>query len=86
MDPEQRSAARLIHPGEIPRQKQWILRYQPLLDGGQIEKLVLFFRDLDTTTPAIAETIRVEAACFERNAERMRYPEFRRHRSRLQGR
>lgn len=71
--------ARLLHPGDIPRQKQWILRHQPKLDGGKIEKLVRFLRGVDTSTPSIAETIRIEAAYFERNAERMRYPEFRRH-------
>ena len=71
-------AARLLHPGETPRQKQWTLRHQPKLDGGEIEKLVRYFRSIDASTPAIAETIRIEAAYFERNAERMRYPDFRR--------
>lgn len=70
--------ARLFYPGDIPRQKQWILRHQPKLDGGKIEKLVRFIRGLDAPTPSLAEAIRVESAYFERNAERMRYPEFRR--------
>ena len=72
------NVARLIHPGDMPRQKQWILRHQPKLDGGRIEKLVRFLRNTDASTPSIAETIRIEAAYFERNADRMRYPEFRR--------
>ena len=72
------SLARLLHPGDIPRQKQWMTRHQPKLDGGTIEKLVSFVRHLHASTPALAEAIRIEAAYFERNAERMRYPEFRR--------
>jgi hypothetical protein len=70
--------ARLLHPGDHPRQKQWILRHQPKLDGGKIEKLVGFLRAIDASTPSLAEAIRIETAYFERNAERMRYPEFRR--------
>jgi hypothetical protein len=69
--------ARLLHTGDLPHQKQWILRHQPKLDGGKIETLVRFLRRIDASTPAIAETIRSEAAYFENNAERMRYPQFR---------
>lgn len=71
------NVARLIHPGDMPRQKQWILRHQPKLDGGRIQKLVLFLRGINASTPAVAEVIRIEAAYFEHNTERMRYPEFR---------
>ena len=69
---------RLLNPGDIPRQKRWILRHQPQLDGGQIKKLVRFLRAIDASTPAVADAIRIEATYFENNAERMRYPEFRR--------
>lgn len=71
-------AARILHPGDPSRQKQWILRHQPKLDGGKIEKLVLFLRGIDAPAPATADVLRIEAAYFETNAERMRYPEFRR--------
>jgi hypothetical protein len=70
--------ARLLHPGDDVRQKQWILRHQPQLDDGNIEELVRFLRSLDASTPKLAEKIRVEADYFENNAARMRYPEFRR--------
>jgi len=70
--------ARLLHPGDMLRQKQWILRHQPKLDGGKIEKLARFLRGIQATTLSLQETIRIEAAYFERNVERMRYPEFRR--------
>jgi hypothetical protein len=70
--------ARLIHPGDVLRQKQWILRHQPKLDGGKIEKLVRFLRNIDTFTPSAEDAIRSEAAYCERHAERLRYPEYRR--------
>jgi hypothetical protein len=69
---------RLLHPGDLSRQKQWVLRHQPKLDAGKIEKLVRFLRGINAATPSLEETIRIEAAYFERNAQRMRYPEFRR--------
>jgi hypothetical protein len=72
------NVARLLHPGDMPRQKHWMLRHRPKLDDGKIEKLVRFLRGIEVSTPSIAETIRIEAAYFERNAGRMRYPEFRR--------
>ena len=70
--------ARLLYPGEDARQKSWMLRHQPKLDGAKIEKLVRFLRSLDAPSPELAEKIHKEAAYFEKNAERMRYPEFRR--------
>jgi hypothetical protein len=35
-------------------------------------------RSIDVTNPEVAEKLRIEADYFERNAERMRYPKFRR--------
>jgi len=70
--------ARLLYPGEDARQRQWILRHQPKLDDGKIEKLVCYLGSLETSWPELTETIRKTAAYFQRNAERMRYPEFRR--------
>jgi hypothetical protein len=70
--------ARALYPGDAPQQKRWILCQQHLLDGGDIEKLVCSLRSLQTDHPELADKIRLEADYFERNAERMRYPEFRR--------
>jgi hypothetical protein len=53
-------------------------KHQRLLDKGKIEKLVLTLRAIDVTNPEVIEKIRIEAGYFERNAERMRYPKFRR--------
>ena len=49
-----------------------------LLDKGKIEKLVGVLRSIDTANPQMAEKICTEADYFERNAERMGYPKFRR--------
>jgi hypothetical protein len=49
-----------------------------LLDRGKIEKLVAALRSMASANPEVAEKIRIEADYFERNAERMRYPKFRR--------
>ncbi|MHB8304243.1 MAG: hypothetical protein ACYDC6_15750, partial [Acidobacteriaceae bacterium] len=35
-------------------------------------------RAIDATHPEVIEKIRIETNCLERNAERMRYPKFRR--------
>ena len=70
--------ARLLYPGDDAHQKQWILRHQPKLDHGKIEKLVSYLCSLETSSSELTETIRKAAAYFQRNAERMRYPEFRR--------
>ena len=51
--------------------------YEPKLDGGEIEELVRLLRTLETATPELAEEIRIETGYFERNAHRMRYPDFR---------
>jgi hypothetical protein len=70
--------ARLLYPGEDGRQKQWILRHQPKLDDGKIEKLVGYLRSLEMPSTELSQTVQKAADYFEKNAERMRYPEFRR--------
>jgi hypothetical protein len=51
---------------------------QHRLDKGKIEKLVLALRSIHPANPEVADKIRTEADYFDRNAERMRYPKFRR--------
>jgi len=71
--------ARQLYPHEEIKQKAWMKVHQKrLLDKGKIEKLVGALRAIRTTHPQMAEKIRTEADYFERNAERMRYPKFRR--------
>ena len=70
--------ARLLYSLNATRQKAWMKVHQNrLLDKGKIEKLVLALRTLASANPALAEKIRTEADYFQTNAERMRYPEFR---------
>ena len=71
--------ARRLFPNEVGKQKAWMKVHQKrLLDRGKIEKLVGALRSIDSDNPEVAEKIRTEADYFERNAERMRYPKFRR--------
>jgi len=71
--------ARRLYPQDEVAQKAWIQVHQKrLLDQGKIEKLVDALRSIRPTNPEIADKIRTEADYFERNAERMRYPQFRR--------
>jgi len=71
--------ARKLHPNDQVKQKAWMkLHQQRLLDKGKIEKLVAALRSIHTANPEVAEKLRTEADYFEKNAERMRYPQFRR--------
>ena len=73
------TVARQLYPQEEVQQKAWLKVHQKrLLDKGKIEKLVSELHSIATTNPQLAEKIRTEAVYFERNAERMRYPRFRR--------
>jgi len=70
---------RRLHPQEEKQQKTWIKVHQKrLLDKGKIEKLVEALRSLRTRDTDLDEKIRIEADYFESNAQRMRYPQFRR--------
>jgi hypothetical protein len=71
--------ARQLYPNEEVNQKAWMKVHQKrLLDKGKIEKLVDALRSIAAANPPLAEKIRNQADYFERNAERMRYPRFRR--------
>jgi hypothetical protein len=71
--------ARKLYPTMQSAQKAWIKIHQKrLLDKGKIEKLVLSLRSTESTNADVLDKIRTEADYFERNAERMRYPKFRR--------
>lgn len=54
------------------------MRNQNRLDEGKIEQLVASLRSIDTPQAELVDAIRIEAGYFEKNAERLRYPEFRR--------
>jgi hypothetical protein len=70
---------RRLYPNDPANQQAWMKVHQKrLLDKGKIEKLVLALRSTESTNPDVLEKLRTEADYFERNAERMRYPKFRR--------
>ena len=69
---------RKLYPNDQVAQKAWMkLHPKRLLDKGKIEKLLSALRSIVSTNPEVIDKIRLEAAYFERNAERMRYPNFR---------
>jgi hypothetical protein len=71
--------ARKLYPNDEGKQRAWMKVHQKrLLDKGKIKKLVDALRSIDTANPEVAEKIRTEAEYFGRNAQRMRYPKFRR--------
>ncbi|MEO8659836.1 MAG: ISKra4 family transposase [Bryobacteraceae bacterium] len=70
--------ARRLYPNDASSQKAWMKIHQKrLLDKGKIERLVDALRSTRSTNSDLPEKIRNEADYFERNAERMRYPSFR---------
>ena len=70
--------SRLLFPKDEAARQRWISAPLDLLDSGQIEDLVASLRTLVADYPHLAEKLRTEADYFERNADKMRYPEFRR--------
>jgi uncharacterized protein UPF0236 len=71
--------ARSLHPNDGVKQKAWVkLHQRRLLDKGKIENLVDVLRSVQSNHPEVAEKLRTEADYFEKNAEPMRYPKFRR--------
>jgi hypothetical protein len=69
--------ARKIYPNQEAKQRRWMMIHQDMLDEGKIEDLVAALRSIDSSTPELAEKIRIEIGYFANNAERMRYPKFR---------
>lgn len=69
---------RQLYPGNDNRQRRWLIAKQDKLDNGKIEELVAALRATRVAPAELAEKFRTEADYFQKNAERMRYPEFRR--------
>jgi hypothetical protein len=70
--------AAALYPNNPLRQQRWLSHKLQWLDHGQIGKLVSAIRAAMDRYPKAADTIRLEANYFEKNAHRLRYPEFRR--------
>ena len=71
------AVAALLFPNDSARQKRWMITSQHLLDNGRIERLVKRLRRIESESPDLVQKLSLEAEYFERNAQRMRYPEFR---------
>jgi hypothetical protein len=69
--------ARQLYPDDVPAQRRWRMVKQDQLDKGQIETLVTSLHALEGSHSGLAKILQSEANYFERNKERMRYPEFR---------
>ena len=71
--------SRRLYPNDAAQQKAWMkVPQKRWLDQGKIEKLVAALRALSSTHAEVRDKLRTEADYFERNAPRMRYPNFRR--------
>jgi hypothetical protein len=71
--------ARKLYPADEAAQKRWLLHKLDWLDNGKIEKLVAALRKLADagTIPEVVKLLTNEAAYFDTNRDRMRYPDFR---------
>ena len=72
--------AALLHPHDPVAKKLWMIPMKDLLDDGNIEPLVTHLREIATAhadAAALAQEVLKEAEYFATNADRMRYPEFR---------
>ena len=67
----------MLIPGDSTARKEWTDSAVDLLDKGEIESLVTFLRFLANERPSLAEKLETEAEYFARNADKMRYPQFR---------
>jgi len=71
-------SARKLYPHDEARRNRWVMVQQDKLDNGRIESLVDTLRSLRVREPKLTEKVHTEAEYFQKNIDRMRYPEFRR--------
>ena len=67
-----------LFPNQEQQRRRWTARLLRQLDQGQLEALVKALREFSPPNEESARLLAHEADYFERHAERMRYPEFRR--------
>jgi hypothetical protein len=71
------AVAALLFPNQSAQRNRWIVSPQRLLDQGRIESLIKRLRTIRSENDEVAQKLSLEAEYFDRNAARMRYPEFR---------
>lgn len=69
-------AAKLFPYDEVGR-KRWVKRLQQKLDDGKIKRLVANLRSTQAPEEELRKAIQTEADYYEKNADRMHYPDFR---------
>jgi hypothetical protein len=62
---------------DLRGRKRWAKRLEHKLDQGKVEAVVKTLRELPPPNTELARLLHNQAEYFERNAERMRYPQFR---------
>ena len=67
-----------LYPSDEKRRCGWARRLVNTLNAGRIEQLVAALRRFETDDQELTHQLTLEADYFERNAQRMRYREFRR--------
>jgi hypothetical protein len=67
-----------LFPNQEKRRRGWASQLERQLDRGRVEPLVALLRGIATDSVELAHQLALKADYFERNAERMRYHEFRR--------
>lgn len=72
------SLAALLFRNDGARQRRWAMVQQHRPDQGRMAKIVETLHSLTTESPNLSPQIQTEAEYFQRNAERTRYPDFRR--------
>jgi hypothetical protein len=65
-------------PTDHRQRKRWATGLVKKLDAGKVKSLVSQLRSFPASSTDAAALLRIEADYFQRNAERMRYPDFRR--------
>lgn len=70
-------AAKLFPCDDVGR-RRWVKRFQHKLDNGKIKRLVADLRSISAPNDELRKAIGTEADYYEKNAHRMRYPDFRR--------
>jgi hypothetical protein len=66
-----------LYPADEKQRKRWARKLIQKLNQGRVESVVRQLRTFPTRKPELRDELRIQADYFERNRDRMRYPQFR---------
>lgn len=66
-----------LFPSDAKQRKRWAKKLIQQLNRGRVENVVATLRSFPTRKAELRDALRLEADYFERNRNRMRYPQFR---------